>query len=429
MRRRKTRIVCTMGPMEDERIPSTVQEFIQAGMDVARINMAHYDVSDKSQREYLHKLLVAIRRKAEECGEQVAIMGDIQGPKVRIRRFLGSLSGQSQVRLEKDEEFVLTMESDENIIDASDKGASVSYEGDFHFFNQISENVSDEENGEPGDIELWFADGKVIIKTSVSQIEPTHARCKVVVPGELKERQGITVKGSTIKPEHYNLADYPKDGADIVFLLREGVDLFALSFVNSAQDIMNMQAYIRGKVNELGLGLIRKRFLGMRDVPIIAKIETAEGVARLDEIMDACFGVMVARGDLALRTGIANIGILQKQIIDRCATKAKPVITATQMLLSMMDFREPRRPEVTDVTNAIFDGTDALMLSEETGDPSSLFPREAISTMARIAVKTEEEIRERNRIEYRNKITERHERAKDVLRENERKVDEARTLG
>jgi pyruvate kinase len=198
-----------------------------------------------------------------------------------------------------------------------------------------------------------------------------------------------------------------------------------LSFVNDARDIENLQQFIRLTIKDRQE--IKEKLCWMDNqelkFPIIAKIETEEGIAHLGDIMDASYGILVARGDLALRTGIETVGILQKDIIDKCVAEGKPAITATQMLLSMMDFIEPRRSEVTDVTNAVQDGSDALMLSEETADPDSKYPTESIRMMANIISKTEER-RSSDRLDYKYEIDKQHEKALKSLKDDRIKLKE-----
>jgi len=423
---RKAKIVCTIGWIDDAKLKGTIQEFIKAGMDIARINMAHYDLDNSNDKGYLEKLISTIRDIAHKMGRTVAIMGDIQGPKVRIKGFIGKSQIEDRFPLEGIDEFILTSEEQ---LPEGKIGATIKYEGNFRFFDVIRNNVKRDKEGKPFPIEFWFADGKVILAATTRDITSNSARCKVVATGDLKKGQGITMKNSTIMPGIYSLPYYPKDRKDVDFLLEKEVDLFALSFVNSVKDVRNLKQYIELRIENLKLKTIPERFCGMEEFPIISKIETEEGLKRISEIIEESYGIMVARGDLALRAGMRPIGIFQKQIIDRCVTKGKPVITATQMLLSMMDFIEPRRSEVTDITNAIFDGTDALMLSEETADRSSKFPIESIRMMAEIALTTEEEIKRLNELEYKYKLDHRHEKSIACLREESSKLEDERRGG
>lgn len=399
---RKAKIICTIGRITEKR-EETIRQFISAGMDVARISMAHYDLNNDSDKNYLEELIDLIRRVADKSGKTLAIMGDIQGPKVRIKEFGGRFQGKDEISVKRGEEFSLTAK---NQFAGNHAGASIRYEGDFKFFRDIKRNIKEKDMP----IEFWFGDGKVILEAGKEKITSTQATCRVKVAGELKRGKGISVKNSGISPQVYRLTEYPKDRTDIDFLLQKGVDFFALSFVNSKEDVKNLREYIGRRLKKLKLSGGQDRF------PVIAKIETEEGFTNLDEIMEESYGIMVARGDLALQTMIETIPIYQKHIIDRCLTKGKPVITATQMLLSMTEFIEPHRAEATDVANAIFDGTDALMLSEETAAPDSKFRVESIQMMARIATEAEAEIGRLSQLEYKDKLDHRHEKALTDLR-------------
>jgi pyruvate kinase len=429
---RKTRIICTVGRIDDDwlknhgirNIDEAVKKFINAGMDVARINMAHYDLKKGTDRKYLEDLIATIRRVAGNLDKTVAILGDIQGPKVRIKKFLGKVHrvDKNKIRLEVNQQFILTSQPK---IASNEQGALIKYEGDFSFFKDIKATVRKDDKGNPRHIEFWFGDGRVILETSLSNISDASAICQVKVPGELKENQGISTKNATIRPGIYDLANYRKDRKDIEFLLQHDIDLLALSFVNCAKDVDNIQTHVNLKIKEKGLLGVKERFYGMKRFPVISKIETEDGLINLGEILEISYGIMVARGDLALRTQIQTIGIYQKEIIGECVTEGKPVITATQMLLSMMDFLEPKRPEATDVTNAIFDGTDALMLSEETADPDSKYPLESIGMMAAISGATEKRIKDLNSIEYKYKVDQQHDKVLINLMREKSELEEA----
>jgi len=219
---RKTRIVCTIGRIDDDwlknhnarNLDEAVEKFINAGMDVARINMAHYDVNKDSDRKYLGELIETIRRVAGNLDKTVAILGDIQGPKVRIKKFLGRVHrvDKNKIRLEANQTFILTSQPK---IASGEQGALIKHDGTFNFFEDIKATVRNDDKGNPRHIEFWFGDGRVILETSVSNIGDTSAICQVKVPGELKENQGISVKNGTIKPGIYELAKYSKDAEDI----------------------------------------------------------------------------------------------------------------------------------------------------------------------------------------------------------------------
>ena len=409
---KKTKIVCTIGRVEGDP-EEKIRKFIKSGMDVARINMAHYHLENEVDETYLKGLIEAIRKESRNFN--VAILGDIQGPKIRIKELFGVENPDSMITLSKDEEFILTSEDKvaKEKAEVGKKGAIIKHEGVFKFFVDAKETYTREKDDEGNlkPIEFWIGDGKVILEASFDQIHDSWAECKVQVPGELKKGKGVTPKNSRIRPGEYSLAKYKKDRLDVKFLVEQKVDFLALSFVNSKSDVKNLQEF--AKLQD-GWSEI-ERELRMQEFPIFSKIETSEGYKNLKEIIDASYGILVARGDLALQTGIDKVGIIQKDIIERCVAEGKPVITATQMLLSMMEFKEPRRSEVADVTNAVQDGSDALMLSEETADRDSKYPVESIKMMKKIIITTEEK-RAENRIDYKYEIDKQHAKAMSVLK-------------
>lgn len=410
---RKTKIICTIGRIPETKLTSTINEFVAAGMDVARINMAHYDVAEQGDRDYLEKLVKTIRDEAKRLRKTVAILGDIQGPKVRISGFFGFGSPEpDEVVLKSGDIFVLS----ESAINGK-KGATIAHEGQFNFFKDIKAKPipKKDDKGKHKPIEFWFGDGKVMLETSRKCIRENSAICTVQVPGALRKKKGVTPKNATITPGKYSLANYKKDQKDIRFLLLQKVDFLALSFVNSAQDVRNLQEFVRSVAVEEGWKDFEEELCGLDKFPIISKIETNDGVAHLEEILEDSYGILVARGDLALQTGIEKVGILQKDIIEKCVAVGKPVITATEMLLSMMEFKEPKRSEVSDVTNAVEDGSDALMLSEETADAKSKYPVDSIKMMAKIILATETK-RAENRLDYRYELEKLHEKAIEDLR-------------
>lgn len=393
--------------LEDE-LRRVISGFIENGMNVARINMAHYDVENEDDEYYLRKLIETIRDQSNE----IAIMGDIQGPKVRIHNFLDQCEGKEEVELSKNDVFILT--TNERL--AGGKGANIKKPEPLDFIGDVRRFIKDKALP----VEFWFADGEVVLTADAKHIrvEDAEIECTVKVPGTIKKNKGITVKNTIIQPGRYELWKYPKDKEDIEYLLERNIDMFALSLVNSREDVVSFQSYIKNCIGGRGGEKeIEKRFYsGMKDFPVVSKIETEEGFQNIDTILEVSYGIMVARGDLALQTGIQDIPVLQKRIIEKCVLSGKPVITATQMLSWMMYFVEPKRAEATDVANAIFDGTDALMLSEETADPNSKYPKESINMMADIALVTEKEIAERNKVEYKYRIDQLHEKISSRLK-------------
>jgi len=225
MLRRKTKIICTIGWIQPgKELKKNINQYIKAGMDVARINMAHYDLTKKNHIAYLTGLINAIRRLAKKEEKTVAVMGDIQGPKVRIKRFLGRFRGKDKVLLDREKKgkFILTYA---NELPDKQGGARIKHEGEFNFFQQIRENVDKDDKNKPRQIEFWFGDGKVILQTTVKDIGKDSASCRVAVANELETGKGVSVKNSKIKPGAYQIAEYDKDKMDIDFLLKKEVDL------------------------------------------------------------------------------------------------------------------------------------------------------------------------------------------------------------
>jgi len=332
---RRTKIVCTIGPAS--RDPAVLARLVEAGMDVARLNFSH------GTHEEHARVIAALRALGSRARRPVAILQDLAGLKIRI----GEIA-PGHVRLEPGSVFTLTSRS----VPGSAGEASVSYP-------ELARSVR------PGD-RLLLADGEIALQAE--ETTPTDVRCRVLAGGLLSSHKGISLPGRTV--DGPSLTD--KDREDLAFGVAQGVDYAALSFVRCGDDVRQVRAYLA----ERGAS-----------VPLIAKIEKHEALACVDEILDASDGIMVARGDLGVETPLEHVPLLQKMLIDRANRAGKPVITATQMLLSMVERPRPTRAEVADVANAILDGTDALMLSEETA--SGRFPVEAAETMRRIAEDTE----------------------------------------
>jgi pyruvate kinase len=328
---RRTKIVCTIGP--SSRDPAVLAGLVDAGMDVARLNFSH-GTHDEHAR-----VMAALRALGTRARRPVAILQDLAGLKIRI----GDIAA-GRVRLEPGAAFTLTSRPV-----AGDAGqASVTYP-------DLPRSVR------PGD-RLLLADGEIALEAE--ETTPTDVRCRVLTGGLLSAHKGISLPGRTVSGP--SLTD--KDREDLAFGIAHGVDYAALSFVRCADDVR----VVRDFVARLGA-----------TTPLIAKIEKHEALGCVDEILDASDGIMVARGDLGVETPLEHVPLLQKMLIERANRAGKPVITATQMLLSMVDRPRPTRAEVADVANAILDGTDAVMLSEETASGS--FPVESAATMRRIA--------------------------------------------
>jgi len=333
---RRTKIVCTIGPASDD--PAVLRELLKAGMDVARLNFSHGTREEHGER------LRRLRAVAAEEGKNLAVLLDTKGPEIR----LGYLEREPVV-LEEGRYTVLTTEPVRGTADL----LPVSYRG-------LPADVR------PGDT-ILLADGLIALKV-VTTDGRREVRCLVENGGELTSQKGINLPGVTV-----NLpAVTAQDEADIVFGVHAGVDFIAASFVRKAQDILE----IRRIVEEAG---------GRQHV--VAKIESAQAVAGLADIVDVADGIMVARGDLGVEIATEEVPLVQKDIIRRCNLAGKPVVTATQMLESMIHNPRPTRAEASDVANAILDGTDAVMLSAETA--AGRWPVEAVRTMDRIARRTE----------------------------------------
>ncbi|AFD00496.1 pyruvate kinase [Methanocella conradii HZ254] len=331
---RKTKIVCTLGPACDTQ--DKIEALIKAGMNVARLNMSH------ATHEYHAKLIQNVRYVSEALNVPIGILMDLQGPKIRI----GTLS--QKVILKPGQQYVLTTRD----VPGDDREVNVP-------FKEIIESVS------PGQA-LLIDDG--LIELTVESVSDTDIVTKVMRGGELKDRKGINLPHSTVKMR--SITD--KDVKDLLFGIDQGVTTIAMSFVRTPQDVLDLRKIIEDKG---------------ADLPIIAKIEKHEAVKNIDGIIDVVNGIMVARGDLGIEIPMAEVPIVQKMIISKCNARAIPVITATQMLDSMIRNPMPTRAEATDVANAVFDGTDALMLSGETAFGE--YPIKAVETMARIAEYTE----------------------------------------
>ncbi len=326
---RATKIVCTLGPAS--RAPETIRSLIRAGMDVARLNFSHGDHATKAE------LIHSVRRIAEEEGRHVAILADLQGPKLRV----GVLPPAGLV-LEEGATVSLSPGEDpgEGIVPVPHPdllGALV-----------------------PGD-RVLFDDGA--LEVVVEARTDAGCTCRVVSGGILHSHKGINVPGGSLSLSPLT----QKDREDLAFALAHGVDLVALSFVRRAADIRALR------------GLLLERDT---HTPIVAKIEKAEALEAFDDILPEADAIMVARGDLGVETRAEEVPFHQKRIIRSCLRVGTPVITATQMLQSMIEHPRPTRAEASDVANAILDGTDAVMLSGETA--VGRYPIEAVQTMARI---------------------------------------------
>jgi pyruvate kinase len=346
-RRRCTKIVATIGPASSS--PEMVAALIEAGMDGARLNMSHGTRDDHAARARL------IREAEEAAGRPIALIADLQGPKLRV----GDL--ERPIRLVRDAELVVA-------------GEDVARGDDLPVAPAVIGSVL-----RPGS-DVLIDDGRV--RLLVEEVDGGRATCRVVVGGEVSSHKGVNLPGVTLPVPSLT----QKDFEDLDWAIEAGVDYVALSFVRSADDVREL-----------------KRYLQEHGSPawVIAKIEKAEAIDALEEILAETDAVMVARGDLGVEIGAAEVPLLQKRIILRALARGTPVITATQMLETMIQSPEPTRAEASDVANAVLDGTSAVMLSGETAVGE--YPLEAVRVMAHIAMAVEPSI------DYRHQIPEAHE--------------------
>ena len=333
---RRAKIVCTLGPAVDS--VEKITELIAAGMNMARLNLSHGSHEEHQGR------LDKVRLAAKSAGLPVAILVDLQGPKIRLTRFIAGPHD-----LARGDIFTITTDDIEG----------------------TKERVGTTYKGLPGDCKagdrILIDDGKVTVE--VIEVRGNDVVTKVIEPGAVSNNKGINLPGVAVSVP----AMSEKDIDDLRWGLRAGADFIALSFVRSASDIKDVHRIM----DEVGIR-----------IPVIAKIEKPQAVANIAEIVDAFDGIMVARGDLGVELPIEDVPLVQKKCVELARDMAKPVIVATQMLESMITNSRPTRAEATDCANAVLDGADALMLSGETSIGE--YPIEAVQTMARIIQKTEE---------------------------------------
>jgi pyruvate kinase len=344
---RRTKIVATIGPACCT--PEVIGHLLESGMDGARLNMSHGSRDEHAQRAR------QVREAEESAGRAVALIADLQGPKLRV----GELP--ESVLLERGGEIVVA-------------GEEAARDGDLPVSPSVLGSVL-----VPGK-DVLIDDGH--IRLTVRAVEQGRARCEVIVGGTVTSHKGVNLPGIALPIPSLTR----KDLDDLNFALDIGVDYVALSFVRSGADVRALRTLIEASGSP---------------AYVIAKIEKAEAVAALDDILDEAHAVMVARGDLGVEIGAADVPLLQKRIIHKALERGKPVITATQMLESMVHSPEPTRAEASDVANAILDGTSAVMLSGETA--MGEYPIEAVQVMDRIALAVEPSL------DYRHEIPEAHE--------------------
>ncbi|MDY6825113.1 MAG: pyruvate kinase [Thermodesulfobacteriota bacterium] len=334
-----TKIVCTIGPASGS--ADMIRQLIDNGMRVARLNFSHGTHADHAEK------IGIIREVSAAANKPVAILQDLAGPKIRT----GAIA-EPGIRLEPGHRITLTTDPDAANDTANQERITVSY-------SRLTEDVR------PGD-RILLADG--LMELSVASVSETDIACDVITGGVLTSHKGINLPSSSIGIS--SITD--KDKTDLAFGLDQGVDFVALSFVRSAVDVETVKDIIQ----QAG-----------RQTPVIAKIEKHEAIQNLDGILEEADGIMIARGDLGVEIPLEDVPVIQKRLIRQANQVNKPVITATQMLRSMVDSPRPTRAEASDVANAVMDGTDAVMLSEETA--SGNYPVQAVRYMARIVENAE----------------------------------------
>jgi len=347
---RRAKIICTVGPASHSE--AMLRELMQRGMDVARLNFSH------GTHEEHGRVIDRLRRSAQKERRSICILQDLQGPKIRT----GPLKGHAPMTLKAGAKVTITPRE----IEGTASLISTTFQG-------LAREV------QPG-ARILLSDG--LIELRVLRVRGQDVECEVVNGGQLGEHQGINLPGIALSIP----ALTEKDRGDLEFGLAQGVDMVAVSFVRSAADIRSVKRVISDQGCE---------------VPVIAKLEKPQALDRLEEILEATDGVMVARGDLGVELPPEKVPVIQKHVIRRAAEWRKPVIIATQMLESMIENPRPTRAEASDVANAIFDGTDAVMLSAETA--TGLYPREAVAMMAKIVVEAEQNMQGDSRRRRREK--------------------------
>lgn len=346
---RKTKIICTIGPASEKE--EVLRQLMLEGMDIARLNFSH-----GTYEEQLAKLNM-IKKLREELNLPVAALLDTKGPEIRLKTF-----ESGKIELKKDAKFTLTTRD----IVGNESIVSITYED------------------LPSDVavggSILIDDG--LIELKIDRIEGTEIYCTVLNGGFISDRKGVNVPDTNLSMPFISEKDYQ----DICFGVENGFDIIAASFTRTAEDIIAIRKILDEK--------------GASDIKIIAKIENMQGVQNIDEIIRVTDGIMVARGDMGVEIPMQEVPVLQKKIIQKVYRAGKVVITATQMLDSMMKNPRPTRAECTDVANAIYDGTSAIMLSGETA--SGAYPVEAVKTMVKIAERTEQDIDYKSAFEKRN---------------------------
>ncbi len=338
----KTKIICTIGPASDR--VTILRKMMSSGMDVARLNFSHGDHAAHLAR------IKTIRALNKKYHRHIRILQDLEGYRIRVGRF----KGRKEIELKKRQELLLTNEE----ILGDNKIIPFDYKGDLKDINSGNRIYIDD-----GNIEL-------IVKKSLKE----HLIVQVVIPGILKEHKGINIPDAVLKFKGLT----EKDKEDLEFGITNKVDLIAQSFVRDKFDILPIRKLLTGRLD---------------NCKIIAKIENRQGINNIDQIIDVCDGIMIARGDMGVSIPIYEVPMVQKEIIKKCNRAKKPVIVATQMLESMVENLRPTRAEVTDVANAILDGSNFVMLSAETA--AGEHPVEAVKMMNQVIKFTESSLGEK----------------------------------
>ena len=341
---RKTKIVCTLGPAcSDE---ATITAMCKAGMNVARLNFSHNTHEDHKRRIDL------VKKVREKLGLPIALMLDTKGPEYRIKTFKNG-----KITLKEGDNFTFTADE----IEGDEKRVSINYKG----------LPNDLQKGD----KILLNNG--LLSFQVVSTNNTDVNCKVIIGGELSDRKSMSFPNKTLKQKYLS----EQDKEDIAFGIKEGIDFIACSFVSCKQDLIDVKNFLAE--------------IGAKETELIAKIENRSGVDNIEEISEECAGIMVARGDMGVEIPFEELPAIQKQIITKCRMLGKRVITATEMLESMISNARPTRAEISDVANAVYDGTSAIMLSGETA--AGKHPVLAVETMARIAESTEKNIHYKKR--------------------------------
>ena len=341
---RKTKIICTIGPASENE--ETLKKMCLAGMNVARLNFSH------GTHEEQQKKIDLIKKVRTELNLPIAILLDTKGPEYRIRTFK-----DGKVHVNAGDKFTFTVDE----VEGDEKRVSVNYKG-------LVKDLS------VGD-KILVNNGLVVFE--VEELKGSNANCVCLVGGDLSNRKSMSFPNKVMTGPFLSDADKQ----DLLFGVQNGVDFVAASFVSNKQNVMDMRAFLDEN--------------GGADIEIIAKIENQSGVDNAEEILEACGGLMVARGDLGVEVPFVELPAIQKRLIHKCRLLGKRVVTATEMLESMIQNPRPTRAEISDVANAVYDGTSAIMLSGESA--AGKYPVEAVATMAQIAERTEQHTSYRDR--------------------------------